>query len=170
MVREARSISRRFARGFTLLECLVASALLAFTVAALTQAVTAGQWTTLLGLRALRATALAEALMEEVLSKPYNDPNGASTAGPESGETSRSLYDNADDYHGFTETAGNLKDAAGTAYPADYQVFSRSVTAAYGSQTVTGLGSAISGLTISVTVTDGKGGSWSVTRFLSDPS
>lgn len=148
----------------------MASAVLAMAVLAVTQAVTAGQAQTYDALHRVRASALADALMEEILSKPYADPQAAVALGPDSGETGRSLFDNMDDYHGFSQTQENLTDAAGAAYPPTYQKFSRSVTMVYESRTLTGLSQAVSGLRMVVTVTDQRGGSWAVTRFVPAPA
>ncbi len=100
--------------------------------------------------------------MDEVLRLPYIDPNGGSEAG-------RTTYDNTADFNGFNEPAGTLKDAAGTAYDASHQGFSRAVSVAASSVTVTGFGSAIAGLTVTVTVSDSAGGTWVLTRFKAQP-
>ena len=102
------------APGFTLIEALIASAVLSFVVAALTQAITAGQMHTHTALHAGRAVQLAEAMLEEVLSKPWSDPQGGSGLGPDDGEAGRGDFDDIDDYHGFTEPAGSLSDATGS--------------------------------------------------------
>lgn len=160
---------RRQPAGFTLVEVLMAAATLAFVVAAVSQAVVSGQSQTYDAIRQVRALALAEALIEEILSKPYVDPsNGSTTLGPESGESSRALYDNADDYHGLSETLGNCQDALGAAYPPAYSVFARSVTCAYTTKTAAGLGS-FDGLMVTVTVTDDHGRTWSISRFITKP-
>ena len=156
--------------GFTLVEALTAAVILALVVAAIAQSIGAGVAETNLSLRNARGTALAEALMEEILSKPYADPNGYTTPGPDAGETTRQLYNNIDDYHGFSETANNLQDQSGTALPTEYQSFTRSATCVYGSTTVTGLGT-LTGITITVTVVTSTGDTtWTVTRFVPDPS
>ena len=124
--------SRRRQRGISLVEVLIASAILSFAVAAICQAIVAGQMQTYEALHQLRAMSLAEALVEEVQALPYADPEGAPAAGPDAGETGRALYDNADDYDGFSEAAGNVADAAGTAYGRTFDTFSRSATATYG--------------------------------------
>lgn len=54
---------------------------------------------------------LAEDLMEEILSKPFYDPNGAAcNPGPDAGETysNRATLDNVDDYDGYTEAVGHI--------------------------------------------------------------
>lgn len=70
--------------------------------------------------------------MEEILSKPFDDPQGASVPGPEAGETRRSRFDNVDDYHGYAEAPGHIADANGAVIntPAS-QGLSRSVVAQY---------------------------------------
>lgn len=161
---------RAYRAGFTLIEALIASAVLAFIVAALTQAIVAGQMQSADAIENLRGLTLAETLMEEILSKPYSDPEGASVIGPEAGETARALYDNADDYHNFTQTAGTVSDAAGVLYASAYQRYSRSVTCTYTTATLTTPEAAIAGLSITVTVTSANGKSWSVTRFRMEPS
>jgi MSHA pilin protein MshD len=157
--------------GFTLLESLIASALLAFVVAAVAQAVAAGQRETSVTLERLRGTALAEALMEEIVSKPYADPQGDTAVGPDSGEVGRAGRDNIDDYDGFSETANNITDSRGDLYPAEYQGFIRAATAQYTTMTVSGLGAApITGISLAVTVTESPGGaSWTLTRFIPAP-
>lgn len=150
------------------MECLLASAVLAIAVAALAQTVSIGQKQTQEALRGLRAMELASALMEQICGLPYDDPDGVSTLGPESGETTRSRFDNVDDYHGYTEARGSLADSRGTAYPQSYQEFSRSVTGAAQTLNITGL-SAVTGLSITVTVTDRRGQRWTLTRFVPDP-
>lgn len=158
-------------RGFTLFEALLATALLVMVIGAIAQAVGSGQTQTKTTLANMRGMALAEALMEEILSKPYADPQGGATPGPDAGETTRQLYDNIDDYHGFSETSSNIRDAAGNLYPSQYQNYTRSATAAYGTMTVTGMGTALNGITVTVTVTQTpSGGSWTLTRFVPDPS
>jgi hypothetical protein len=104
--------------------------------------------------------------MQRIVSLPYTDAGGVQTPGPEAGETSPSKYDNMDDYHLYAEAAGQIKNAGGVLMPAEYQVFSRQVTAQYGASTVTGLGGPLAGLSVTVTVTDGKGSTWTLTRFV----
>jgi len=156
--------------GFTLLEVLIASSILAFTTLALVQAVSAGQSQTLDALRRARGTALAEAMLEEVLSKPYADPEGETTLGPDAGESARDDFDNLDDYHGHSEAAGAVADAAGAAYPAAYQRYTRSVTVEQETIDIAALGGARAGMRVTVTVAEtvdgAQGRAWVVTRFV----
>ena len=156
--------------GFTLIEVLVASSILAFATLALVQAVSAGQSMTIDALRRARGTALADAMMEEVLSKPYADPQSATGMGPDAGETSRALFDNIDDYHGFTEAAGAVADADAVLYGAPHQRYARSVTVEAETLNLALLGGAQDGVQVTVTVTEtidgGAGRAWTVTRFV----
>ena len=155
--------------GFTLAEVLIASAILSFATLAIVQAVAAGQATTLDALGRARADALAEVLLEEVLSKPYADPEGETGFGPDAGESDRSDFDNIDDYNNYAEAAGTLADHAGSAYPTAYQGFDRVVTVAAVTNTVAALGGDHTGVQVTVTVSEGTGRSWVVERFVPEP-
>ncbi len=166
---------RRRLRGLTLAECLLAITILPLAVSAVSLAIISGQQQAMASLRQLRATELAQALMAEILSKPYHDPQGGTALGPEAGETARSLYDNIDDFlppsggQGFTEAAGSLYDAAGAAYPDAYQDFSRTVSGTAISVQVTSLGVNRPALQITVTVSDPAGAVVTLTRVVLDP-
>jgi MSHA pilin protein MshD len=160
---------RSAARGLTLLECVLAMVILPLAVTAITYAVVAGQQQSGEALRRARAARLAEAMMEEILSRPYADPQGSSALGPEAGESTRLLYDNIDDFHGLTEAAGSLKDATLANCPSVLQKFGRSVSCSLGSVTAGGLG-AISGIHITVTVTENGSPVVTLTRFKANPS
>lgn len=164
--------SYRNTAGFTLLEVLLASAILAFCVAAISQAIALGHGQTYEAIHGRRAVVLAEALLEEVLSLPFADPEGASVMGPEAGESSRSSYDNCDDFDGFADGGddGPVRDAGGVDYGDLYQVFTRAVAASDTPISVPGFGGDIPGLTVTVTVTDDRGLSWSITRFIPEPA
>ena len=149
-------------KALTLLETLIASAILTIVVVAVSQAIVAGQMQVYDALHRARALELAEALMDEVLRLPYDDPDGLADAG-------RANFDNTDDFDAFTEAAGTLADAAGVAYEADYQVFSRSVTVVSGSETVSGFGDPLPGVHVTVTVQDGAGTSWVLQQFVPQP-
>ena len=157
------------ASAFTLLEVLVASAILSFATLAIVQAVTAGQAQTLDSMKRARADALAEVLLEEVLSKPYTDPEGDIVLGPDAGESTRLDFDAVDDFHGYSESAGALADQAGSAYPTEYQVFERSVSVVPTTNSVLLLGGDHDGVQITVTVSEPGGRSWTVERFVPEP-
>lgn len=158
-------------RGFTLLEALLASAILAIAALAIVQAMAAGHQQTADALVQDRAISLAEALMEEMLSLPYGDPQGELTVGPDAGETGRLLFDNLDDYNGFTQDADEQSSLAGAPYPIVFQAFSRSVSITNASLDIAAFGGSQPGLEIVVTVTQpSTGRSWTLTRFVPEPA
>ncbi len=156
--------------GLTLMEVMFALLVLSFSVAALTQAIVSGQSHTYEAMHASRAISLAEAMIDEVLSKPYDDPDSDITAGPDTGETDRSLFDCSDDYDGYTEAVGAVLDQTLTAYPELYQNFGRSVTVDYVTESLPDLGGDHNGMSVTVTVTDSNGRTWTVSRFLQEPA
>ncbi len=163
-------IRSRHAGGLTLVEVMFALLVLSFSVAALTQAVVSGQSHTYEAMHASRAITLAETMIDEVLSKPYDDPDSDITAGPDAGETGRDLFDCADDYDGYTEAIGAMLDQTLTLYPELYQNFGRSVTVDYTTENLPALGGDHNGMSVTVTVTDTHGRTWSVSRFIQEPA
>lgn len=155
--------------GFTLMEVLFALTVLGIAIAAMAQAGSTGQKATYEALRELRAMSLAEAMMEEIISLPYDDPEGTTTLGPDAGEVARTSYDNIDDFHGFTESRGSCRDMSGVRYPASYDDFGRSVSVATSTLTLAGA-SATSGVSITVLVQDQGGRQWCITRFVAKPT
>jgi len=155
--------------GFTLTEVLVASAILAIVTLGIVHAVTAGQARTLDALKRSRAQALAEVMLEEVLSKPYEDPEGDPGFGPDLGESARADFDNIDDYHGYLESAGALTDQAAAAYAQDYQSLERSVAVVAVTNTVASLGGDHTGVQVSVSVNEPGGRVWTVEHFVPEP-
>ncbi|HDZ22796.1 hypothetical protein LCGC14_0321110 [marine sediment metagenome] len=118
--------------GFTLAESLLAITLLAVGVIAITMPFTAGAQNEQDDVRRMLGAALAQEMMEEILAKPFNDPDGASAPGPETGESSRAAFDNIDDYHGYDESAGSVTNAYGIALSeAAATDLSRHVSVAY---------------------------------------
>ena len=165
----AHGRSRRCA--LTLAEALIASIILSISVTAVAAALMAGAQQTYAAVETTRASQLVLAMIDEVLALPYADPDGASAPGPEAGETTRLAFDNVDDYHGYTEVAGAIVDAVGTAYPAAYDAYERTVQVATSSEQPAGL-PAVSGVTITVAVTDANGTRTfaGASRFVADPS
>lgn len=132
-MRDGRKFGRSGGRrgGFSLLEGLLASGILAFAAAALLLPFSVGAANNTVVVDQAAAVNLGEALMEEILAKPFYDPNSATRVGPETGET-RTSFDNIDDYDGYMETAGNMIDAAGNRIAdASLASFHRSVTVTY---------------------------------------
>ncbi len=156
--------------GFTLMEVMFAVLVLSFSVAALTQAIVSGQSHTYEAMHASRAITLAETMIEEILGKPYNDPDGDTPVGPDVSEVFRDRFDCADDYDGYTEAAGAVEDQTLTLYPELYQNFGRAVMCRYTTVSLPDLGGDHNGLTVTVTVTDTHGRTWSISRFIQEPT
>src|SRR5947208_16939323 len=123
------------ASGMTIVECLWATTILSATMLASTYTVIAGNQQATRADRAARATRLARNLMEEITSMAYQDPVQTPVFGPETGETSRTIYNDVDDYNGYSEALGALVDCTGTLYPTNDQQFTRAVTVAQTTQT-----------------------------------
>ena len=156
--------------GFTLVECLIASIIVAVAAVSASMAFSSGHRQSAYAVHARRAARPASEMMEYILSLPYYDPQGASNVGPDSGEAQFSDYDNADDLNGYVEFPGELKRVAGGAYPSEYQGFSRSVSATYGAESLDATSGAIPGLTVTVTVSDQAGQTWHLTAFIASPA
>jgi Tfp pilus assembly protein PilV len=152
--------------AFSLPEVLAAAMVLTLAVAALMQAVVAGQRQSHSALRATRATALNDALMAEIQANPYDDPDNN-----EANEDTRARFDDIDDYDGYSETFDQtIADAGGSAYPQAYQSFRRSVTVQKATFTPDDLGTQQPGKRIIITTTHTTGQTWTVTRFVPEPA
>ena len=107
-------------RGFTIVEGLIASAVLAMAVTAIIAPFATAARCQHESARTAVATFLAQEMMEEILTRPFYDPDGDSDLGPESGEDDRTEFDNVDDYDGLVESGSDsdglqnfLQEAAG---------------------------------------------------------
>ena len=87
------------------------------------------------GINRTLAARLASDLMEQILRLPFHDPAGVASdysPGPDAGETGPANFDNIDDYHGYSEPQGQMKDATGTVFTdSRYANFSRNVICEY---------------------------------------
>ncbi|MBK8915607.1 MAG: prepilin-type N-terminal cleavage/methylation domain-containing protein [Phycisphaerales bacterium] len=92
-------------RGITLVEAMICIVLVGVVLAASIHTVGAAKMTESRLADRATAEALAEELLAEILTRLYREPD-ASTGllGADSGELSRSQFDDVDDYHGFGET------------------------------------------------------------------
>jgi type II secretory pathway pseudopilin PulG len=77
-----------------------------------------------------RAMLLAQDLLAEILQKEYEEPGGAASLGPDSGETGgdRSEFDDVDDYHDWSSVPPQSAD--GTDF-ADLENWKRTVVVAW---------------------------------------
>ena len=101
-----RSRKIQFRRGMTLVEALMASTLLAMGASAVLLPFNIGAQSETEDARRTLAMHLARELMEEIISKPFDDPEGGGGRGPDSGESSRLYFDNIDDYDGYRDGYG----------------------------------------------------------------
>jgi MSHA pilin protein MshD len=120
--------------GFTLMEALLASAILLMAITAITMPFSTAAGTEQLVIRQTMAAGLAQELMEEILAKPFADPQGASNPGVEADEDEqdRGTFDNMDDYDGWEDLPGQIADMQGNLVNDEVaQQLSRHVTAGY---------------------------------------
>ncbi len=108
MYRAMLQAQRSMRRGFTMAEAMVALSLIAIAGTALLLDTGELMSTTDLQMRQMTANGLAQQMMDEISGMRYMETNTSPTAaylGPEGGETAgpgRSLFDDIDDYNGFT--------------------------------------------------------------------
>ena len=122
-------------RGFTLAEAMMAVVVLGIASASVLLPFVSGATVRAEGVRRTLAAGLTSDLMEQILRLPFHDPDGEASdysPGPEPGETGPAKFDNIDDYHGYTESEGQIKDVAGVVFTdPKYVNFSRDVTCVY---------------------------------------
>ncbi len=115
-------------RGFTLAEALMAVTVLGIAAAGVLLPFAGGARVRAEGVHKTLGVKLASDLMEEILIKPFHDPDGTDySPGPDAGEVDFGDFDNVDDFHDYSELQGQVKDAAGNTYAN----FSRNVTCVY---------------------------------------
>lgn len=110
------SARHRRRRGFSIVEASVAVLLTGVTLAAaFTTLASIGRARTV-GSDVVRGGLLAQELMAEILVQPYEGPGqGRGTFGQSSAEAgagNRSLYDDVDDYHGWSASPPQAKDGS----------------------------------------------------------
>ena len=104
MLSSQSSPNRRRRGGFTLAEALLAATVLAIVSATATLPFAAGVQQTNEAAELDQAVALGQAMMEEVLARPYAAPDGYT-----SGAT-RETFQEVADFNGLAETNGDLRD------------------------------------------------------------
>lgn len=100
------------AAAFTLVETVIATALVAVMFVAALNTVAASRLTQHRASLVSQGRLLAESLMSEILMQNYQEPDGAPVFGRESGEsaTTRAVYDDVDDYHGWSASPPVARD------------------------------------------------------------
>lgn len=94
-------------RGFTLIELIIFIVVVGAGVAGILSVYTTSIKNSADPLVRKQALAIAESLLEEIVLKEYANPSGGYTG------TSRILYDDVDDYNGYTTTG--IVDGSGAA-------------------------------------------------------
>ena len=116
-------------RGFTLAEAMMAVVVLGIAASSLLLPFVSGTAVRAEGINRTLAARLASDLMEQILRLPFHDPGDKTSysPGPDAGD-----LDNIDDYHGYIEAQGQVKDATGAVFTdSQYANFSRNVTCQY---------------------------------------
>ena len=90
--------------GFTLVESLLASGVLAASISAITCPFISAAQNEQEDARRTVAINLAQELMEEIIDRPFYDKDGDGALGPDFGEYVLEEYDNIDDFDGYTDT------------------------------------------------------------------
>jgi MSHA pilin protein MshD len=88
-------------RGFTLIEVVIFIVVVGIGVAGILSVYTNVVKSSADPMVRKQATALAESILEEIMLKNYNDPDGM----PNVVEADRTLWDSVEDYHGQTNIA-----------------------------------------------------------------
>jgi len=86
-------------RGFTLIELIIFIVVVSVGMVGILQVMNTVVKSSADPMVRKQAMALAESILEEIMLKNYNDPDGTNV-----GETGRSDWDNVDDYAGINET------------------------------------------------------------------
>lgn len=143
---------RHLQRGFSFIELVISLVLISIAVTGVLVAYT----TTVSGSAdpqvRLQAIAVAESYLEEILSRPFNDPDGIEP------EASRASFDDVDDYNGLNEEP-QLPDGTTLGLSA------YTVTVSVGAATLNGIAGS---LRVDVTVTHDGGESITLTGYRTD--
>src|SRR4051812_26117521 len=106
---------RRPRRAVTIVESLMASTVLAIAVVGIAGPLGAASEQSELVRERGTALVLARQLLEEIASKPLCDGGTSCNLGPEraAGESGRSKFDSADDYHQYHDSTADLYNLSG---------------------------------------------------------
>lgn len=122
-------------KGFSLAEAVLAMVILGIASTAVLLPFTGGIAVQAEGTRRTLGAKLASDLIEQVVLKPFHDPDGSAfyyNLGPDAGESTVADFDNIDDFHGYAEAAGQVTDTSFAVFSESrYANFSRSVSCAY---------------------------------------
>ncbi|RUO62431.1 type IV pilus modification PilV family protein [Pseudidiomarina insulisalsae] len=137
--------SRALKNGFTLIELIIGVVVLAFALSLVTTLIFPQALRSAEPVLQVRAANLAQAFMQEIVGKSFDEnsdrsggslrcgesgaPACSSTLGPD-GE-SRERFDDVDDYHQLHLTQPDLQDAFGAGIEQDYRGFSYAIDVCY---------------------------------------
>ncbi len=97
--------------GISLIETTVATLLVSITLVTSLNTLAFVLTTTSRDAEAQRANQIAQFLLAEITSRPFEDPtNATGTLGIEAGESIRATWDDCDDYHGWNTSSINNLD------------------------------------------------------------
>lgn len=101
--------------GFTLVESLIASVVLAVAVVGISGTLATAYQQSKDQVSSAEAMQLARQLMEEISAKPFKVPAGSGTdaVGWSAGNRNRATYDDVQDYHGFTDVSTGIITLSG---------------------------------------------------------
>ncbi len=120
---QARPALRRLSAAFTIVEAVISTIIVAVMFVAALNTVGASRLTQHRASLVSRGQLLAEALLAEILRQSYQEPADTPVFGREAGElaTSRTNYDDVDDYHGWSATPPTAKDGTTLANSTGWQ-------------------------------------------------
>ena len=125
LAHDRRAIRGRKCSGaFTLIEIIVAMAVMSVMLVAALNTVAAARTGQYKAEERNRAVLLAQRLMGEILQQAYTDPvAGLGSFGPDAGETTvnRSLFDDVDDYHNWLASPPQNKDGSAIPWATGYE-------------------------------------------------
>lgn len=103
-------------KGVTLIELVITIVVVGIAVAGILAVFTLTTGKSADPMVQRQAIAVAEAYLEEILAKPFSDPDGVS------GETDRDLFDDVLDYDGLTDSPPQNQSGVNVAGLNDYRV------------------------------------------------
>lgn len=97
--------------AFSLIEAVIATAIVGGLLVAAMSAVGATARTRQVTADNETALRLAKDLLDEIVAKPYIDPQGSAIFGPETGESTRASFDDIDDFNALVDDPPSTPDA-----------------------------------------------------------
>lgn len=94
--------------GFTLVEAMLACVILTLAISAIVVPYASGAQNDESCARKAVAAGVAQQLMDEILAKPFRDPDNGQIHIGLDGESGRANFDDIGDYGGYTQAAGTI--------------------------------------------------------------